>query len=61
MTSSHPLATEKGFWFTVGILVGMGAMCPDCGHGTRVTSRHWARCKKCGKRVARVPLKAVVP
>lgn len=39
----------------LGILVALGGMCPKCGHGTRVTSKRWARCKReeCGERVAR--------
>ena len=34
-------------------LVYKGAMCPKCGHATRVTSKRWAKCKKCGERVER--------
>ena len=39
----------------VDYLVSIGAMCPKCGHGTRVTSKRWARCKQCGERVPRDP------
>ena len=49
----HPLSHRDGLAFAVGFLVGTGAMCPKCGHGTRVTSKRWARCKRCGERVAR--------
>lgn len=49
----HPLATERGVLLFTGILVHMGAMCPKCGFGTRVTSKRWARCKRCGERCAR--------
>jgi uncharacterized protein (DUF983 family) len=35
------------------ILVAMGGMCPKCGHGTRKTSKRWAKCKACGERVRR--------
>lgn len=47
------LASRDGIALTLGILFGMGAMCPKCGYGTRVTSKRWAKCKKCGERVAR--------
>lgn len=47
------LATEKGVELFVNMLVLMGAMCPKCAHGTRVTSKRWAKCKKCGERVER--------
>jgi tRNA(Ile2) C34 agmatinyltransferase TiaS len=47
------LATRDGIAFVLGFLVGSGAMCPECGHGTRATSKHWATCKKCGRKVAR--------
>ena len=47
------LTTREGIGFMVGFLVGTGAMCPKCGYGTRVTSKRWARCKKCNRRVAR--------
>lgn len=40
----------------LAILVSTGAICPECGHGTRVTSKRWARCKKCDKRVERRPV-----
>lgn len=40
------------------ILLRMGAICPKCGYGTRVTSKRWARCKRCGERVER---KAAAP
>ena len=26
---------------------------PKCGHGTRVLSKGWAKCKECGERVER--------
>lgn len=55
------LARRDGIAFLVGFLVGSGAMCPTCGHGTRVTSKRWARCKKCGKRVPRLALTRETP
>jgi|GEM_PF-3131715 hypothetical protein len=47
------LATEEGIDLFVSLLVLKGAMCPKCGHGTRVTSKRWAKCKKCGERCER--------
>jgi tRNA(Ile2) C34 agmatinyltransferase TiaS len=52
------LATEEGVELFCGLLALMGAMCPKCGHGTRVTSKRWAKCKKCGERVERRALPA---
>lgn len=51
----HPLATVTGLGLVIGFLLRDGAMCPKCGHGTRTTSKRWARCKKCGERVQRMP------
>ena len=47
------LATRQGFETFVACLLYMGAMCPKCHFGTRSTSKNWARCKRCGARVAR--------
>lgn len=47
------LAHRDGVALMLTLLMGSGAMCPSCGHGTRVTSKRWARCKACGKRVSR--------
>jgi len=49
----HPLATEEGLELFLRALVYKGAMCPKCGHGTRATSKRWAKCKKCGERCER--------
>lgn len=51
----HPLATRDGLELVLGLLFHTGAMCPTCGWGTRVTSKNWAKCKKCGERVRRRP------
>lgn len=52
----RPLVTERGLALFVGLLIHTGGMCPKCNHGTRVTSKRWARCKKCGERVQRKPM-----
>jgi len=49
----HPLATKQGLELFLAALFHVGAMCPKCGFGTRVTSKRWAKCKKCGERVER--------
>lgn len=49
----HPLATKTGLSLFVGLLAHTGALCPKCGFGTRVTSKRWAKCKKCGERAER--------
>jgi tRNA(Ile2) C34 agmatinyltransferase TiaS len=49
----YPLATKTGIEMMFAMLLHDGAMCPKCGYGTKVTSKRWARCKKCGERVAR--------
>lgn len=51
----HPLAHKDGIAFFFGYLLHTGSMCPKCGFGTRVTSKRWARCKKCGERCERKP------
>jgi len=51
--SRYPLATKTGIEMLIARLMHDGAMCYKCGYGTRVTSKRWARCKKCGERVAR--------
>ena len=53
VTREHPLATKQGLELFISALFHVGAMCPKCGFGTRVTSKRWATCKKCGERVER--------
>jgi len=48
-----------GLGLVLGLLAASGAMCPKCGHGTRATSKKWARCKKCGERVERVKMQDI--
>ena len=52
----HVLANKRGIELVVGLLVYSGAMCDQCGFGTRVTSKRWAKCKRCGARCARRPM-----
>jgi len=47
------LANEEHLELFLRMLVYTGAACPKCGHGTRRTSKRWAKCKKCGERVER--------
>lgn len=47
------LANLSHLSIVVGLMVATGGMCAKCGHGTRVTSKNWARCKKCGEKVRR--------
>lgn len=47
------LSSESGLAVFIDMLLYKGAMCPKCGFGTRVTSKRWAKCKRCGERVAR--------
>jgi tRNA(Ile2) C34 agmatinyltransferase TiaS len=53
LVREHPLATKPGLEFLMAVLFHTGALCPKCGFGTRVTSKRWCRCKKCGERVER--------
>lgn len=55
----RPLAHKDGIRLIFGLLMASGAMCPKCGFGTRVTSKKWARCKKCGERVERVKMEDI--
>ena len=52
----RPLAHKDGIRLVFVLLMASGAMCPKCGFGTRVTSKRWAHCKKCGERVERVKM-----
>lgn len=59
MSERFSFANKKHLETFVGLLCFTGALCPKCGFGTRYTSKRWARCKKCGERVARVPMSDV--
>ena len=50
---AHPLASLTGIALVIQALADMGALCPRCGYATRVKSRRWAVCTRCGERVAR--------
>ena len=47
------LANRKHLGVFTSILMAMGALCPECGGATRVTSAKYAKCQKCGRRVTR--------
>ncbi len=49
----HPWAHKDGISTLFEILHAMGAICPKCGYGTRVVSKRFAKCKKCGEKVER--------
>jgi tRNA(Ile2) C34 agmatinyltransferase TiaS len=54
------LATKHGLLTVVALLAGSGSICPDCGYGTRATSKKWTVCKQCGrKRIPRIPMETV--
>ena len=53
LVERYPLASKTGIETMFAMLLYSGAMCPKCGYGTRVTSRRWAKCKRCGERVLR--------
>ena len=44
------LASRSGIAFMVAHMTLSGGMCEECGFGTRVTSKNWAKCKRCGHR-----------
>ncbi len=50
------LATKDGLELVLAALAHMGAVCPKCGYGTRVKSKKWSECKRCGERVERKAL-----
>lgn len=52
----HALAHMDGLRLMLKLLMFQGAMCPKCGFGTRVTSKRWSKCKRCGERVERKEL-----
>jgi tRNA(Ile2) C34 agmatinyltransferase TiaS len=57
--TARVLATKDGLELMLGLLFAQGAMCPRCGFGTRVTSKRWAKCKRCGERVERRALESI--
>jgi uncharacterized paraquat-inducible protein A len=52
------LAHKDGLGLVLGALLRQGALCPKCSFATRVTSRQWATCKRCGEKVKRKQLPA---
>jgi tRNA(Ile2) C34 agmatinyltransferase TiaS len=53
------LANRDHLSAVLAVLFATGAMCPVCGYATRRTSKRWARCKRCGERVARRDLETL--
>ena len=53
MAKDFSLANSNHLALVLACMMFSGGMCPKCGHGTRVTSKRWAKCKKCGKRCER--------
>lgn len=62
MSERFSLANKEHLGVFLDVLVYTGAMCPKCCFGTRVTSKRWAKCKRCGERVERrkLPKDAVI-
>ena len=58
-SGSPVLATRYGVSLVFGLLLASGSMCDDCGYATRKTSKNWAVCKKCGKRISRCEISEV--
>lgn len=51
--STAILAHRDGIKVFIALLLYQGAMCPKCSFGTRVVSKKWSKCKKCGDRIER--------
>lgn len=61
MRKSHPLATKDGLEMMLAFMFYTGIICPDCGRGTRVKSKKWRECKKCGIKVEGKKLPEIGP
>ena len=59
MSDRFSLANERHLGVFLCVLFATGAMCHECGYGTRVTSKRWAKCKQCGARVERRSLESL--
>jgi uncharacterized protein (DUF983 family) len=59
MAERRVLASLDGIATVMALMVGSGVICHECGHGTRATSKRWAKCKACGARVPRRPMEDV--
>lgn len=58
-TRPFSLANVDHLCSFVALMMATGSMCHKCGHGTRVTSKNWTRCKRegCGHRMPRLSTK----
>jgi len=54
---SFSLARESDLLVFTALMMLAGFQCGACGFGTRVTSKKWARCKRCGTRMQRRTVK----
>lgn len=45
------LANRRHLSLFVSLLHLSGALCDQCGHGTRYSSKGWRKCQQCGARV----------
>ena len=53
MTAKRKQTVPVGIALVLVELLKTGAMCPECIYGTRVVSKKWAKCKRCGRKVER--------
>jgi len=54
---THILSHHARGQIVVSLFYGSGSLCPDCGYGTRVTSKRWCACKRCDR--TRIPRRSM--